>query len=143
MVPPIFRLRACADDGGVGATSPRRGAHAGFTLIELLVTLAILAVFLAVAVPTYVGFRSRATNSAAQANVRAALPAIEAYFVEHATYAGMTAEALRAYDPDIRVDVLGTPGTSGYCIRSAEPRGVPYYKQGPAGTITTTACSGP
>ncbi len=43
----------------------------GFTLIELL---------LAIAVPSYLGFRDRANKRAAQADVRTAMPSAEAYF---------------------------------------------------------------
>ena len=51
----------------------------GFTLIELLVVLIIIAVLLAIAIPSYLQFRDRAEKRSAAANVRSAVPAAEAY----------------------------------------------------------------
>ena len=113
----------------------------GFTLIELLVVIIVIGILLAVAVPSYVGFRGRAQSAAAQSQVRAAVPTVEAYFSDNESYVGMTTAQLQAVDPRIEVTVVGVPSATSYCIRSA---GTPYhYKRGPTGAITTTACSGP
>ena len=50
----------------------------------------IIGILLAIAVPSYLGFKTRANDAAAKANLRAAIPSAEAYFADNATYAGMT-----------------------------------------------------
>jgi type II secretory pathway pseudopilin PulG len=53
--------------------------ESGFTLIELFVLLVIIGVLLAMTVPSYLGFKDRARETAAGADVRSAIPAAEAY----------------------------------------------------------------
>ena len=116
----------------------------GFTLIELLVVIIILGILLAVAVPSYIGFKSKAEKSAAQANVRAAVPAVEAFYADNGTYVNMDAASTAAvpgisyYDPSStsKIVVDNTQGTTAtYCIYSTQG-GSTFYKKGPAGAIT-------
>jgi type IV pilus assembly protein PilA len=120
----------------------RSEAEGGFTLIELLVVIIIIGILLAIAVPSYLGFRDRANESAAQANVRAAVPSVEAYYSREGTYANMDLADLQAIDPSVKVDVDSSPapGASTYCIFNTSPSTPVYHKSNPGGAITSGAC---
>ena len=122
----------------------RLARNEGFTLVELLIVLVVVGTLLAIAVPSYLSFRDRANNSAAKANVRASIPAVEAYNADNSKgYSGMTLAKLTAYDQGVKnVSIVGTPNQTSYCLKS-QVGTKSWYKKGPGGDNTPTAGTGP
>jgi prepilin-type N-terminal cleavage/methylation domain-containing protein len=80
--------------------------QAGFTLIELLVVIVIIAILAAIAIPTYLGARVHAQNSAAFTLVRNALTAIESARINLGGYDAITASELEDTEPTIHWNIV-------------------------------------
>ena len=133
----------------------------GFTLIELLVVLIIIGILLSIAIPSYLGFQTKAQQTAAMSDVRSAIPDVEEYYADNnETYAAtpaMDAAYLKSqYDSGLVRSVSGSTGIvtvkastaadgsiaagQEYCI-SAVDAGQWAHVAGPGGAVKTKETS--
>ena len=98
----LYRLRQRSSDEG------------GFTLIELLVVILIIGILAAIAIPSFLSQKSKATDSSAKELARTAQTTAETYATDHGgNYAGMIARGtagIRENDPTAAEHQQRMPG---------------------------------
>ena len=85
----------------------------GFTLIELMVVVLIIAILIAIAIPTFLGLRSRAQNRSAQSDLRNGLTAAKAYYTDGETFVGFDATEAEDVEPSLTWGAAGSKTTVG------------------------------
>ena len=124
-----------------------RNDEGGFTLIELLVVILIIGILAAIALPAFLGQRSKGQDSSAKSAARNLVSAVESFYATNQTYVGA------ATDNDvIQSGVFGagngqatlpTATTNGYTIvgKSASGNNFTITKNGATGVSTRTCTS--
>ena len=114
----------------------------GFTLIELMIVIAIVGILAGIAIPQYSLYRTRSFNAAAQADLRNAATAQEAYFMDNGTYSSSSANLIGStymlfFSEGVNLTIVaGSTDTSGYVMRTRHERGdTTFSVSGPGGTI--------
>jgi type IV pilus assembly protein PilA len=115
------------------------------TLVEMVIVVIVVGILLAIAISSYLGYRERANDSAAQSSLYVLFPSIQAYYVDHnESYSGMTFAELKAnYDSGIdpaRYSFGSVPPANGtYCVQSSSGDRT-WRKNGPTAELERQAC---
>ena len=118
----------------------RLAGEDGYTLIELLVVSQILCILVAIAVPSYLGFRMSAAKAAAEANVRSAIPGVTSWYADSAggngSYVGLTGADIRIEAPGVDPNAKAGPNATndGFCLEDIVGGEAYSYTGGIGGT---------
>ena len=90
-----------------------RGQEEGFTLIELMVVVLIIAILIAIAIPTFLGARNRAQDRGAQSNIRNAFTAEKTSYTDKSQYSNDVTTTLPGIEPSLHWFADEVPGAGG------------------------------
>ncbi|MEA2418678.1 MAG: type pilus assembly protein PilA [Thermoleophilaceae bacterium] len=116
----------------------------GFSLIELLVVILIIGILAAIALPAFLGQRSKGQDSSAKSAARNLVTSIESYYATNKTYVGASSDndvqKSGVYGTGSGEADISTSTTSGYTIvgHSASGNSFTISKTGAGSTIDRT-----
>ena len=111
----LYRLRQRSSDEG------------GFTLIELLVVILIIGILAAIAIPSFLSQKSKATDASAKELARTAQTTAETYATENSgSYANLSQKKLNELEKTIPFVESGNCTGTNACIKAASGTATGY-----------------